>query len=226
MTIVRSTGSCFLCYEPLIEMIMRPKKKGLFALLAWKLGGSIGQFFFFFSKSGHRWYAISFMCVHSWAGRPSKLVWSWVGRYCIPLYLVKILFWVTYYIFWHHFISSFLFRNTKLSIKKKKKKKKKKTQTHLVSVGKGQTNIFLRPNTKPVAYHNLEHMCMGPSLNQLTSVHMTLSWQWWQRTLQWTLHQNSCVNLRLLSLYIQAQKTASTCKHNDRENITANSPLL
>ena len=43
---------------------------------------------------------------------------SGVGRYCIPLYLVKIPFWYSYYIFWHS-ILTFVFKNTKLSFKKK-----------------------------------------------------------------------------------------------------------
>ena len=55
--------------------LIRPKK--MFALLAWKSWGSVGQsffFFFFFLKSGHRRNAVSFMCVHSWACRVPELV--------------------------------------------------------------------------------------------------------------------------------------------------------
>ena len=46
---------------------------GLFALLVSKLGGLLGRIFFFFFKSGHTWYAISFMCVHFWPCKPSNI---------------------------------------------------------------------------------------------------------------------------------------------------------
>ena len=56
-------------------------------------------------------------------------------RYCIPLYLVKIPFWDSYYRFWH-FILTFLL--------KKKIFFKKPTLffQYFGSVGKGQTNMF------------------------------------------------------------------------------------
>ena len=66
-----------------------PKKKKGFLPFGPKIG-SVGRlicFFFFFFKSGHRWYAISFMCVYFWACKTSEWFDPGVGRYCIPLYL-------------------------------------------------------------------------------------------------------------------------------------------
>ena len=92
----------------------RPQKiKGLFALLAWKSRGLVGQsFILFFLKSGHRRNAVSFMCVHSWARRALELVLvlDWVIFHYIWL---KCLFVTVLYIFWHRI----------LTLKKKKKKK-------------------------------------------------------------------------------------------------------
>ena len=58
----------------------------------------------------------------------------------IPLHLVKVPFGDSCYIFWH-FISTFLFENTKLRIEKKKKNSTL-IFWYFESVGKGQTDIF------------------------------------------------------------------------------------
>ena len=60
------------------------------------------------------------MCVYSWACRASELVWNWCWKWLYSIYLGKIPFWDSYYIFWH-FILTFLLKNTRFSIKIKKK---------------------------------------------------------------------------------------------------------
>ena len=94
--------------------------------MAWKLGGLVGRsclfcFVLFFPQSRSRRNTILFMWrVNSWACRASELVWSWCWKGCVFHYIwLRYLFrTVTIYsdiLFW-----TFLFRNTKLSIKKKK----------------------------------------------------------------------------------------------------------
>ena len=76
------------------------KIKGLFALLAWKSGGSVGRsfFFFFFLNSGHEeMQCHSCVCILG-HGEPQNWFNPGVGRSCIRL---KCLFWDSYYIFWH-----------------------------------------------------------------------------------------------------------------------------
>ena len=125
-------------------------KKGLFALLTWKSGGSVG-----WSPPPPPTQKISSIIhVRGILGHAELQNWfdPGVGRYCIPIYLVKIPFWESYCIciFWH-FILTFLFKKYKIEYQKKKKKKekeKKKKKPTLIfqyfgSVGKGQTNIFI-----------------------------------------------------------------------------------
>ena len=83
------------------------------------------------------------MCVHSWACKPSELVWSWCWKVLYSIIFSKNAFFLdSYHRFWH-FISTFLFKNTKLSIKKwERKKKLTLIFRYFGSVGKGQTNIL------------------------------------------------------------------------------------
>ena len=58
------------------------KSEGLFALMAWKVGGSVDQsfLFIFILKSGCRRNEVSFMCVYSWACRALEFVWAWCRK--------------------------------------------------------------------------------------------------------------------------------------------------
>ena len=127
------------------------KIEGLFALLTSNLGGSVGQPLFF-PKSGHRWHAISIIFVCAFVGMQTLktgliLVLEGIVFHYIWL---KILYWVTNYIFWHIILTFFFKIQNWVSKKKKerKKKKKKKKSRPLFSnnlgrsVGKGQTNIY------------------------------------------------------------------------------------
>ena len=94
-----------------------------------KIRRSVGRFFFlsfffFFPKSGCRRNAIPFVCVHSWACRTSelKLILVLKGG-CIPLYLVKELFWDSYKKF-YHFIWTFLLKMQNRVLKQTNKQKK------------------------------------------------------------------------------------------------------
>ena len=133
----------------------RPRKiKGLFALLAWKSGGSVGRslsrslfFFFFFFLNLDTWEMQYYSCVcllgHA-QPRIGQLIVVVVGG-CIPLYLVKVPFGESYYIFWH-FNLTFLFKNAKLRIKKRRKKMLTLISDILDRSEKDkQTSFFFRP---------------------------------------------------------------------------------
>ena len=64
-----------------------------------------------------------------------------VGGGCIPLYLVKVPFWDSNYIFWH-FILTFLFKNGKLRIKEKEKKSRPLFSDILDGSEKGKQTPF------------------------------------------------------------------------------------
>ena len=141
----------------IVILVIRPKKiKGLFALLAWKLGGSVCWFFFFFffNLDAEEMQYHSCVCILGHA-EPQNWFDPGVRSGCIPIYLVTLPFWDNYYIFWH-FILTFLLKDTRLSIKKKtnnnnktKHKNKKKPLLSVFFLGGGsgsvrkeQINIF------------------------------------------------------------------------------------
>ena len=87
------------------------------------------------------------MCVHSWAGSLTKLVWSWCWKGVVFHYI-----WLKYRFGTVTIYSDILFSHFCLKIqnwvsKKKKKKKKKMTLSfqYFGSVRKGQTNTFFKP---------------------------------------------------------------------------------
>ena len=108
---------------------IRPKKiKGLFVLLAWKLGWSVGWFFFL--NLGHRWYDYhSCVCI---LGHADPKNWSdpSVGTYFLKIFSTRLEYHfgtVTIYLdILPRIILTFLVRNTKLSIQKKKNTKQNK----------------------------------------------------------------------------------------------------
>ena len=131
------------------DWLMRPKKiKYLFALLAWKLGGSVGQFFFFFFFNLDAEEMQYHSRVHALLGTqslrigltPVLLEGGW-----FPLNLVKEPFWASYEIS-EIYLKIFV---QKCKIEYLKNKKQKKTTLifqYFGSVRKGQTSLLFRPD--------------------------------------------------------------------------------